>query len=193
MLAAMQAMNNASANISNIIKVIDDIAFQTNILALNASVEAARAGQHGKGFAVVADEVRNLSAKSADAAKETAALIEQSIKNTNEGGKIVVRVDESLRAIADIAQLNANQISEMNESSRGQSDAMEQVASDITQLSSVVQSNSATAEETAASSEEMSAQAEMLNEVVARFRLRDQPAAAPQYDKPVEDRGFSLK
>ena len=193
MVGAMQTINDGSKDISRVIKVIDDIAFQTNILALNAAVEAARAGQHGKGFAVVADEVRNLAAKSADAAKETAALIEQSIHNASKGGEIVVSVDESLRAIADISQMNATQISEMNESSRLQSNAMQQITSGIAQLSSVVQSNSATAEETAAASEEMSAQADMLNKVVGRFQIKENSAGAAHFDTDARRSGFALR
>jgi methyl-accepting chemotaxis protein len=173
MLNAMQDIDEKSQSISRVIKVIDDIAFQTNILALNAAVEAARAGQHGKGFAVVADEVRSLASKSADAAKETAALIESSSQSVEMGNNIVEKVNGSLRAVGDISVKNATSIETLYNSSRRQSDAMAEVTVAITQLSGVVQSNSATSEETAASAQEMSSQASLLNDIVARFKLRE--------------------
>jgi methyl-accepting chemotaxis protein len=171
MLHAMQEINEKSQHISNVIKVIDDIAFQTNILALNAAVEAARAGQHGKGFAVVSDEVRNLASKSAGAAKETAELIESSLRSVSEGNAIVDKVNDSLRAVGDIANKNAASMDKLYNGSTQQSSSMAEINTAITQLSSVVQANSATAEETAASSEEMSAQSVTLNDIVSRFKV----------------------
>jgi methyl-accepting chemotaxis protein len=174
MLRAMQDIDEKSQHISNVIKVIDDIAFQTNILALNAAVEAARAGQHGKGFAVVSDEVRNLASKSAGAAKETAELIESSLRSVSEGNRIVAKVNDSLQAVGSISDKNAESMEKLHNGSTSQSGSMAEINTAIMQLSSVVQSNSATAEETAASSQEMSAQSVMLNEIVSRFRLSEE-------------------
>ncbi|MDR2771144.1 MAG: methyl-accepting chemotaxis protein [Clostridiales Family XIII bacterium] len=171
MLHAMQDIDEKSQHISNVIKVIDEIAFQTNILALNAAVEAARAGQHGKGFAVVSDEVRNLASKSAGAAKETAELIESSLLSVTEGNTIVAKVNDSLQAVGTISDKNAASVEKLYSGSTKQSGSMAEINTAITQLSSVVQANSATAEETAASSEEMSSQSVTLNSIVNRFKV----------------------
>lgn len=172
MLSSMSDIDKSSAEIAKIIKVIDDISFQTNILALNAAVEAARAGSAGQGFAVVADEVRNLAAKSAEAAKETSALIEESIGKVEIGNRTARETAEALVQIVDNSAEVGRYVTEIASASEEQSEAITQVNTGVDQISAVVQANSATSEESAASSEELSSQAAMLKEMVSHFKLR---------------------
>ena len=172
MLAAMKMIDEKSRDIVKTTNVIDDIAFQTNILALNAAVDAARAGQHGKGFAVVAEEVRNLASKSAEAAKEIAMLLESSSRSVEEGNRIVGQVNESLQSVVDISQKNAEHIASVQSISARQSTSMEQVTAGIDQVAQVIQQTSATSEESAAASQEMSGQSAMLQSMIARFKVK---------------------
>ena len=166
MVAAMGDIKASSDKVAKIIKVIDEIAFQTNILALNAAVEAARAGEAGMGFAVVADEVRNLAQRCAQAAKDTAALIEESITKSDDGEAKVDQMAVAIRGITEESAKVKTLVDEVSLGSQEQTRGIEQIARALTQMEQVTQQSAANAEESAAAAEELTAQASTLMEVV---------------------------
>lgn len=172
MVSTMEQINNNSMKISNIIKTIEEIAFRTNILAINAAIEAGRAGEAGKSFVIVADQVRELAGKSSIAAQNTAELIEDSVLTVQEGSKIVDATAESLNRIMKVSEETADLVRFISAASREQADSISQVTQGIDQISDVVQNNSATAEQSAASSEELSSQAQLLKNMVDQFKLK---------------------
>ena len=172
MLTAMNNIATSSEEIGKIIKVIDNIAFQTNILALNASVEAARAGAAGKGFAVVAEEVRNLASRSADAAKQTSVLIASSTGKVQDGLTLADNTAKALSEIAESIQTINTKINDIENASTAQATAISQINLGVEQVSAVIQTNSATAQQSAAASEELSKQAENLKGEINWIQLR---------------------
>jgi methyl-accepting chemotaxis protein len=169
MIHSMKEITASSGKISKIIKVIDEIAFQTNILALNAAVEAARAGEAGMGFAVVADEVRNLAQRCAQAARDTAELIEESINRSNDGSSRLAQVSDAIGTITEQSTKAKVLVDEIHIGSKEQARGIEQVAGAIGQMQQVTQSNAASAEESAAAGKELSGQADTLRQLVSEL------------------------
>jgi methyl-accepting chemotaxis protein len=167
--ASMQEISEASDETSKIIKTIDEIAFQTNLLALNAAVEAARAGEAGAGFAVVADEVRNLAMRAAEAAKNTAALIEGTVKKIDDGAEQVVRTNEAFAQVFESTSKVEELVTEIAAASKEQAQGIAQINSAVTEMDKVIQQNAANAEESAAIAEEMNAHAEQMKAIVAEL------------------------
>jgi methyl-accepting chemotaxis protein len=171
----MATITASSNKISDIIGVIDGIAFQTNILALNAAVEAARAGEQGRGFAVVASEVRNLAQRSAAAAKEIKELITESVQQVADGGKLADSAGAAMQDIVKSVQNVAGLMQEIASASQEQSLGIDQVNQAVTQMDNTTQQNAALVEEAAAAAQSLSEQAARLEEVVGLFKLDATP------------------
>jgi methyl-accepting chemotaxis protein len=170
MVASMHDINESSTNISRIIRTVDEIAFQTNILALNAAVEAARAGEAGLGFAVVADEVRRLAQRSAEAAHDTATLIEQSVDRVKVGTERLGVVEGAVDAIGSRVERTRTLLDEVQRANADQMEGFRQVSGAVAQIEQSTQQTAAVAEENAAASEELSAQAEMTRQLVTHLQ-----------------------
>ncbi|MFI3202271.1 MAG: methyl-accepting chemotaxis protein [Eubacteriales bacterium] len=170
MITSMNDINQKSNEIKEIIKVINDISAQTNILSLNAAIEAARAGTAGKGFAVVADEVRNLAEQTAEASRNTEALIEETIETVKVGRKITDETAEEIQQVVEIVQKVTDLVDQIYNASEDQKKSVTQISTDVDSISEVIASNTAATEESAATSEELSSQSAVLNSLVGQFR-----------------------
>jgi len=188
-ITAMGGINEASKKIADIIGVIDEIAFQTNLLALNAAVEAARAGEQGRGFAVVATEVRNLAGRSATAAKEIKALIQDSVARVDAGSKLVDESGRTLEDIVNAVKKVTDIVAEIASASREQSSGIEQVNKAVMQMDQTTQQNAALVEEASAASQAIVEQAQALNVMIARYKVDDSAERASKRtyktDEPV--------
>ncbi|MBQ3105614.1 MAG: methyl-accepting chemotaxis protein, partial [Lachnospiraceae bacterium] len=182
---AMIRISESSEEIGKIIATIENIAYQTNILALNVAVEAARAGEAGKSFAVVADEVRTLSGKSDEAAKATKELIEKSMVAVSDGARAMDRVTEALGELSQQAVNVVENVDFVTDTIKVQAGAIAQVTGGIDQISAVVQTNSAASEEFAATSQEMADNAELIRELMSHFELRKSEDTA--YNKGIHN------
>lgn len=188
MLDAVQEINKSTSEITNIIKVIEDIAYQTNLLALNAAVEAARAGEQGKGFAVVADEVRSLATRSSEAASKSKSIISHASEKATEGVTTAQHTREMLEKISAGVNSMASLMKEISEASNNQLEGIETVNRNLGQINMVVQQNSAISEESAAASQEMNAQSQRLENIVNSFQIGNSlnalPPASPTHEAP---------
>ena len=173
LIEAMNGITASSEEINKIVKTIDDISFQINLLALNANVEAARAGKYGKGFAVVAEEVRNLANRSGESVQETSQRVEEANKNITLGNELVEKTSKQLEDILDGSNKVAQFLDEITQASREQSEGIEQITEGLDQIDQVTQSNTASAEESASSAEELASQAQQLKAMIEEFKLAD--------------------
>ena len=183
MTEAIHRIKESSDQTAKIVKTIDEIAMQTNLLALNAAVEAARAGEAGRGFAVVAEEVRNLAQRSAQAAKSTADMITESVKNADNGVQIAEEVSNSFQLITSSSRKVNDLIAEIAAASQEQAQGIDQVNTAVAQMDKVTQQNAANSEESASAAEELSSQAEELQNMIAQFRLTAESMRASIYSR----------
>ena len=172
LIQAMSEISHSSGEIEKIVKTIEDIAAQTNLLSLNASIEASRAGMAGKGFAVVANEIRELAAKSAQAVNQTAALIATSQKAVENGMHIADNTAKSLMTVVKGSEEILASMEKISNASQNQKGVLEQITTNVDSISNVVQSNSSFAQNSAATSAELSDQSKRLHELVNRFHLK---------------------
>lgn len=172
LVEAIEKIGNVSEDINNIIKTIDEISSQTNLLALNASIEAARAGEAGRGFAVVADEIGKLAKQSANASKDIAELIEQSLKYIDDGQAYAKQMNHGFEVVAESSHKILQMLGQIADESQEEAEAVERISKNIMEISNIVSTNSATSEESSASSEELSNQASILNDLLGQFKFK---------------------
>jgi methyl-accepting chemotaxis protein len=174
LVGSMKEVQKSTQSIQKVLKMINDIAFQTNILSLNAAVEAARAGQHGKGFAVIAEDVRNLALKSATAADETTDMLDSIVSQINDSVTYANETAETLKGIVDSSKESVKKSSEVATASNEQASAIGQITLSLDQISQVVQTTSAAAQRGAQTSKELSGRARQLLDAVGDFKLKDE-------------------